>query len=194
MKVVEEPRPNTHSHTHTHKHIRRINTHIWVPKHSLCCVGYSSMQPGYCIATFLVVLVALAVASRVADMQHAKCNNNNNNDNNNNNSLCPTQAVVARTVWMFQLLRSFLIIDNSPAIDFGNLSPPQPATTRQNRRNRPPSACCCGSKPGYGVRSPPWPSNALKCFFVKTSYTLQFALNPTWLWQGIAPLGNESIA
>lgn len=42
--------------------------------------------------------------------------------------------------------------------------------------------------------SPPDPtpvvaSNALKCFFVKTSYTLQFALNPTWLWPGIAPLG-----
>lgn len=27
-------------------------------------------------------------------------------------------------------------------------------------------------------------SNALKCFFRKTSYTLQFALNPTWMWPG----------
>jgi len=25
-------------------------------------------------------------------------------------------------------------------------------------------------------------SNALKCFSRKTSYTLQFALNPTWMW------------
>lgn len=86
-----------------------------------------------------------------------------------------------------QLLRSFLIIDNCPDHRF--------LATCPSRWPLLPSAptfhiFCANQSWGTARSFPPWPSNALKCFFVKTSYTLQFALNPTWLWPGIAPLGN----
>lgn len=92
------------------------------------------------------------------------------------------QSAASRTAVLASTpaLGTFLIIDNCPGHRFGILS-----------------YVCWPLVPVASVPLPRLPtgpvpvvaSNALKCFFVKTSYTLQFALNPTWLWPGIGPLG-----
>jgi len=126
-----------------------------------------------------VVAVAVAVAIHVADMQHTTATTTATA------TATTIQYAVSRTVVVFgiQLLGTFLIIDNCPGHRFGIL----PVCLSVH-----PSVCLSAAAAAVvfdpaGV--PAVGSNALKCFFVKTSYTLQFALNPTWLWPGISPLG-----